>query len=229
MHVDLVESLRCPRGHADGWLVATADVVSDRRIVRGTLGCPTCGAEWPVVEGEVALDAAAPADHVGAATPTAGLDAARLPTAGEEALRADALRAAALLDLRDSRGAVALLGESARLADALVELTGVLVLAVNAPAGVAFAHTRLRVSDALPLGVGTLRGAHVDAAHGAEDWLASAVRAVEQGGRIVAPTSAMLPGDLRELARDDAEWVAEVRVAASGLVPLRRGGDPMAR
>jgi hypothetical protein len=220
MHVDLVESLRCPRGHADGWLVASADDVIERRIARGTIGCPQCGAEWRIVDGELALDSGAPVAPGPAAAHLSG-DAADL--------RADALRTSALLDLRDVHGAIALVGETARRADAIADLTGVLVLAVNAPPGVARAHSRLRASRGLPLGVGTLRGVQLDAAHATEAWLTSAARAVQQGGRIVAPASTPLAAELRELARDDAEWVAEVRVAASGLVPLRRGGDPMTR
>lgn len=227
MHVDLVESLRCPRGHADGWLVASADLVSQRRIVRGTLGCPQCGAEWPIIEGEVAFDTDTDTDtDLGAGELHEA--ALREPELREVALRTASLRTAALLDLQDARGAIALAGEAARLADAIAELTGVLVLAVNAPPGVARSHSRLRASQSLPLGVGTMRGVHLDVRHAADEWLAGAVRAVEQGGRIVAPASTPLSEELRELARDELEWVAEVRVAASGLVPLRRGGDPMA-
>lgn len=57
--------------------------------------------------------------------------------------------------------------------------------------------------------------------------MSCAVRAVQQGGRMIAPADVPVPDDVRELARDEDEWVGEVRVAASGLVPLRRGGDPL--
>jgi hypothetical protein len=77
--------------------------------------------------------------------------------------------------------------------------------------------------------VGTVRGVHLDAAHSDNNWLSSAVRAVARGGRVVAPLHVHVPSDVQELARDDREWVGEVRLAASGLVPLRRSGDPMLR
>lgn len=209
MHVDLVESLRCPHAHEDGWLVASADEVVQRRIVRGAIGCPQCGAEWTVRDcvlsfGEEALSAFASEQPA----PDASL----------------AMRLAALLDLRDSRGTVALVGESSRLCDQLAELTGVLLLAVNAPHNVAAAHSRLYVAGGLPLGVGTVRGVVLDSQHSGPVWLASAARALERGGRLVAPASTAVPPEVKELARDATEWVGEVRVAASGLVPLRRGG-----
>lgn len=214
MHVDLIEALRCPASHSDGWLVARADVVVDRRIVQGTVGCPTCGAEWPIADGALHF-AERP-------SPVSALEGAHTA-----APRAEALRTAALLDLRDATGVVLLAGAAASIADALVAMTGVLVLVVNAPPGVALAHSRLVVRDALPLGVGTLRGAHLDVAHADGAWMTSASRAVQRMGRIMAPVECAPPGEvagaLRELARDEREWVAEVQVAASGLVPLRRG------
>jgi len=212
MHVDLIESLRCPEPHADGWLVASVDTVVDRRIMRGTVACPVCALEWDIRDGALQLDPSA----------------RRVAPASVADTRAEALRTAALLDLRDARGVVLLAGDAAHAADALVELTGVLVLAVNPPEGVARAHSRLFVRDALPLGVETLRGARLDARHASPAWVAGALRAVARGGRLIAPASVEVPSGLAELARDDREWVAEVRVAASGLVPLRRGGDPMA-
>ncbi len=213
MHVDLIESLRCPHPHADGWLVASADVVVDRRIVHGTVGCPICGAEWAITEG--ALHIIDPS--------SLGRSALSHPIADPGDVRADALRTAALLDMRDATGVVLLAGASAYAADALASLTGVLVLVVNPPAGVARAHSRLYVRDALPFGVGSMRGARLDGAHATDAWLESASRAVLRGGRVIAPVSCSVPPALCELARDAHEWVAEVRVAASGLVPLRRG------
>jgi hypothetical protein len=69
----------------------------------------------------------------------------------------------------------------------------------------------------------------VDLAHATPAWLDVLVAAITRGGRLVAPAQVPVPLGVEELARDDHEWVAEVRASASGLVPLRRGGDPMAR
>lgn len=214
MHVDLIESLRCPHPHADGWLVAHADLVVDRRIIRGSVGCPTCGEQWPIEDGAL---------HLAAPVPSIGLHESCESAAGIGDARADALRTAALLDVRDAAGVVLLAGASALAADALASLTGVMVLVVNPPTGVACAHSRLFVGDAVPFGVGSLRGARLDGAHASDAWLDSVTRAVMRGGRVVAPVSRAVPPALCELARDGHEWVAEVQVAASGLVPLRRG------
>jgi len=214
MHVDLIEALRCPHPHADGWLVARADVTVDRRIVQGTVGCPVCGADWPIRDG--ALYFTGPASALGSLVPPK-------TEVDSVAVRADALRTAALLDLREARGAVLLAGASALAADALASLTGVLVLAVNPPAGAAHQHSRLYVRDALPCGVGSMRGARLDAAHDGEAWIESASRAVMRTGRVIAPVGCAVSPALRELARDAHEWVAEVATAAAGLVPLRRG------
>jgi uncharacterized protein YbaR (Trm112 family) len=213
MHVDLVESLRCPNAHEDGWLVASAHRVVDRRIVEGVIGCPMCGAEWPVRDGVLSLTG-----ERDEPPPSAG----PVTVAGDPAEQA--LRLAALLDLRDARGAIVLTGAAAALSHHLASLTGVLVLAVNPPAHVAHAPSRLLVGGQLPLGVGTMRGVVLDAAHATPEWLASAVRALERSGRLVAPARVAVPAEVEELARDAAEWVGEVRVAASGLVPLRRSG-----
>lgn len=245
MHVDLVESLRCPNQHEDGWLIASIDVVVDRRILKGLIGCPMCGAEWPIVDGELLFS--------GDSSPESDVQSYAEFAEGDSA--SAALRIAALLNLRGNHGAVVLMGAAARAADAISSLTGVLVLAVNAPRGVAVNHSRLRTSrmtrmsdtlhmsdtsdtsrtsptshapHALPLGVGTVRGVHIDAAHSASSWVASAIRAVEKGGRLVVPANVPVPADVRELARDEHEWVGEVSVAASGLVPLRRGVVPPA-
>ena len=53
MFVELVDLLRCPRPHEDTWLVAAAEAMSGRHIVRGTLGCPVCEAEYPIRDGVV--------------------------------------------------------------------------------------------------------------------------------------------------------------------------------
>ncbi len=209
MHVDLVESLRCPHAHEDGWLVASADDVVQRRIMRGVIGCPQCGSEWIVRDGVLAFDESARSAEV---------DDEHSPQ------ESAAMRLAALLDLRDSRGTVVLVGQATRVGNEIAALTGVLLLAVNAPPAVAAQHSRLYSAHGLPLGVGTVRGVVLDSRHSGPVWLASAVRALERGGRLVAPATTAVPQEVKELARDANEWVGEVQVAASGLVPLRRGG-----
>ena len=52
MHLELVELLRCPVPHAPGVLVASADVIANRYVSEGLLGCPECYAEY-VIRGGV--------------------------------------------------------------------------------------------------------------------------------------------------------------------------------
>jgi len=49
-----------------------------------------------------------------------------------------------------------------------------------------------------------------------------AVRALVAGARLVAPAGAAVPAGVRELARDEADWVGERDAAPSPPVPLRR-------
>lgn len=216
MHLDLVESLRCPNGHDDGWLVAIPDVVRDRVMWSGEIGCPQCAATWRVHGGALVMakarDTTAPR--------AAPYDAPR--EQGE--LDAEAVRTAALLDLRTPGGTVLLVGVHAHHAGALAALVpDVLVLALNAPDNAPNVHGHLRADPPLPLGIGTLRGARIDVAHSDVRWLPGVLRSVARGARVIAPVATSRPTETRELARDEREWVAEVRVAASGLVPLRRG------
>lgn len=220
MHLDLIESLRCPDAHDDGWLVAIPDVVVERVMQTGEIGCPQCAATWRVQAGVLELTTA------DAASPVFGLASDRPETDAA----AEALRTAALLDLRTPGGAVLLAGAHAHHAAALAALVpDLLVLALNAPDDAPIAHGHLRAHAPLPLGVGTLRGARLDSAHATAEWLPSVTRAIGRNGRLLAPVSATLPDGTRELARDEHEWVSDVQVAASGLVPLRRGGDPLRR
>ncbi|MCU0615704.1 MAG: hypothetical protein MUD17_01280 [Gemmatimonadaceae bacterium] len=234
MHLDLIESLRCPHGHDDGWLVAIPTMVRARVMWSGEIGCPTCHAEWTVDAGTLDLSRAPTRseassqkemrDHTAVPSDAAGT----VPDVDDNA--AEALRSAALLNLTSPGGVVLLAGAHARHAAALRDLVpDLLVLALNAPDGDAAPHGQLRADAPLPLGVGTLRGARLDATHASAAWLTSVERAVAKGGRLIAPAHAALPVDMSEIARDEREWVAEIHVAASGLVPLRRGGDPLTR
>jgi hypothetical protein len=54
--------------------------------------------------------------------------------------------------------------------------------------------------------------------------LASLVRAVRPGGRVLAPASTPRPEGVRELARDDDEWVGVAELPSS-LIPLARRGS----
>jgi hypothetical protein len=220
VHVDLIEMLRCPRPHEESWLVARFDRMSGRQVVQGTLGCPICRAEFPIVGGAVRFDAPDEA----AATPADGGATDFAASEGE------ALRLAALLGLAGGSGIAVLAGSWSREGRAVSELLpDEHVLLLNPYGGdrsAAAAAQSISIVVApgrLPVAAGSVRGIALDAEHAGAALVAESVRALRAGGRLVAPAGTALPDGVGELARDDAIWVAERR-AVPRLVPLGRGG-----
>jgi hypothetical protein len=224
MFLELVDSLRCVRPHEDSWLVARADELIDRHIVRGELGCPVCEARY-AVRGGVADFAV----EVSRATDSAPRAPRADATADAESNQALALRAAALLGLTEPGGLVVLTGEWSACADDLLEMVdGVQLLALDpAPALQSGGALSLAlIPDVLPLAAESARGIALDAAHATPSLLAGAARALAPSGRLIAPSSALVPDSLRELARDDEHWVAAAappsNVSAPVPIALRR-------
>lgn len=200
MFVELIDRLRCPSEHADTWLVAAASHVAHRHLIEATLGCPECGAEFAVRDGEVWFG-----DRV---------ERQAMPVSEDEAMRA-----AALLKLEE-RGLYLLDGAWTSLAGALQAILDVDLLLVDPASGDVGATGQgiLRgVGDRWPLGAASLHGLALDEATPARTT--DALRVLRAGGRLVAPASAGVPAGARELARDDRHWVAE---KVGDVVPLTR-------
>jgi hypothetical protein len=218
------------RPHEDSWLVARADELVDRHIVRGELGCPICEARYAVREGvaDFAADTSRAADALrvaSAARPAALPDV----SAGADIIQARALRAAALLGLTEPGGLVVLAGEWSECADELLEIVeGVQLLALDSAPELRSggALSLALIPDVLPLAAASARGIALDAAHATPSLLAGAARALAPSGRLIAPASALVPDSLRELARDDELWVAAAappsNVSAPVPIALRR-------
>ncbi len=205
---DLLDALRCPNTHAESWLVAIVHATDGLTLVAADLACPVCGAEFAITGGLAHFGT--PARH------------ASSPHADQPS---EPIRLAALLGLSDGDTPVLLSGRYALAGHAIAELVNVPQLWVNAPASVdatAPRTSQMQVGARLPLGVATLAAAAIDQLDATEAMLDSVGRAVKPGGRIVAPVSVPRPDALKELARDDREWVAEVTTRASGLIELRR-------
>lgn len=214
MYVELIDALRCPRPHADTWLVAAAAETRDRCVVRGTLGCPVCRAEFPVTEGVAAFDQAP-----GPAREPLGTSAAGAAAGSDD----EAVRLAALLGLTSPGGIVAVGGAWGAVVDALLQVADVRVLVVEP----LHAHVPREPVGALrgawlPVAAASLRGVALDHATAAPERLAAAVIALRPGGRLVAPAGTPVPSGARELARDERHWVAERAAPAGAVVPLRR-------
>jgi uncharacterized protein YbaR (Trm112 family) len=216
MFVELVDLLRCPRPHEDTWLVAASEATAGRHIVRGTLGCPVCEAEYPIRDGVVLFDADAAAANAPADAPLPHWDD------GERA--AEAMRLAALLDLSTSGGTVVLGGTWQLCADALLDLADVRVLLVDPPRAPDMREEVSAVRGAvLPIAPNAVRGIALDDRTATPDRVTAAAHALRPRGRLVAPVAAALPDSVTELARDARHWVAEREPAPPKLVPLARG------
>jgi uncharacterized protein YbaR (Trm112 family) len=218
MFVELVDLLRCPRPHEDSWLVAAAEATAGRHIVRGTIGCPVCQAEYPIRDGVVLFGDAVSGEAV------SGHAEAPLPRWDDGERAAEGMRLAALLDLSTPGGTVVLGGAWQLCADALLALADVRVLLVDPPRAPDLRDEVSAVRGAaLPVAPDALRGVALDGGTATPERLTAAARALRPRGRLLAPAAAPLPGGVTELARDGRHWVAEREPAPPRLVPIARG------
>lgn len=208
MHLDLIDILRCPLPHEASWLVAAVARVEGRRMLEGTLGCPVCGAEYPVRDGVAGFSGEPDVRH---APPLAApVDEARV------------LRAAALLGLGASRRVVMLSGEACDVAPALGALPPVHVIAIDpthALPGAAHVSV-LALGARIPLAAASLHGAQLDVAAVRRWGTDAVVPLLGPRGRLIAPADAPVPAALTLLARDEREWVAERGGVPTPPVPL---------
>ncbi|MEJ7810058.1 MAG: hypothetical protein WKG32_06510 [Gemmatimonadaceae bacterium] len=218
MFIELVDSLRCVRPHELTWLVAVAERTEGRDIVRGTLGCPACQAEYLIVRGVVDFASGASGDG------SPGEAAPDPDAAGAAEL---ALHAAAFLDLVSPGGFVVLAGDWARAAPALAAtVDGVHVLGLNptlaleSGEGVSVA----RATGTIPVRPGACRGIALDDDDGEAGYVEAAVAALRPGGRLIAPASCAVPPGIAMLARDERYWVGE-RERLAAITQLVRRGD----
>jgi uncharacterized protein YbaR (Trm112 family) len=194
--IELTDILRCPRPHEEAFLVLAPVVMEQRRVVAGVLGCPVCGAEYPIEDAVARFDRASGPPPEPTEPPG--------PARAAPAYEADALLA--FLDLQGAGGYVCLVGGAARHAAPLAERApGVHVVAVNPPAGVAPAAmvSLLRSPVTVPIKRRQVRAVALGADHTTRGW-------IEEARRI------LLPG-LRLLVEDEAAEPA-------GITPLARGG-----
>lgn len=206
MFVELIEYLRCPAAHEESVLVAAAERSEQRHIRSGVLGCPVCGAEYPIRDGVARF-------------------AETAPVAAEPPSIAVAMRVAAFLELTDARGFALLCGRWGAHAAPLADLVETPLFLVNPPAGADLSRAAavIETGAAFPLAPGVARAAALDPA--LETPPDEVQRAVRGGGRVMGPVALPLPGGLTEIARDAREWVAEKSAAPEPgprLVPLRR-------
>ena len=211
MFIELIDLLRCINDHEDTWLVASFKTVSNRFVLEANLGCPSCSAQYPVHEGIADFSA-------GTALLACEAERAAASHRREEL----ATRAGAYLEATEPGATIALGGVWAYAAQELSEMAEVRVLALNAPEEVKESQTvgLLHVGSEIPVTPGSLLGVALDAWFPAK-IVASAIKAVRPGGRVVGPTVIPPPSELSVLAHDDNYWVAQ---KAPDVVKLSRAG-----
>jgi uncharacterized protein YbaR (Trm112 family) len=192
MLIELLSFLRCAMPHADSPLVVVATRTAGRRVVDGTLGCPVCGAEYPIRDGAAWFGEGEPA---------------RATTGPASTGPDETMRLAALLALNERGGVCVLGGSWGALAAELAELVAVQLMLVSPPAEISGWSTLYGTGDALPLAPGGAQGVAIDRTSGV---LADAgARALRARGRLVAPSGTPLPATITLLARDERHWVGE--------------------
>lgn len=200
MFIELVEYLRCPATHDETYVVLVLEESVGRDVKRGSVGCPVCRAEYPIVDGIVEFNGDESRDatvHIG--------DAVAEPTVVQ-----------ALLGLASPGGYVVLVGSATRLARPLAEeLPGVHFVGVNPPPDVESSPlmSPLRASRLIPMRTATVRGVVVGTEHARSPWLEQGVRVLLNGQRLVVQLEVDDVPGMERLATGQGLWVGEKRKA----------------
>jgi uncharacterized protein YbaR (Trm112 family) len=191
--IELTDHLRCPAPHPESYLVLLPDRIEQRRVLAGTLGCPSCGRVVQIRDGIADFGGDPPAVE-----PTV-LSAAALAT---------------LLGVQGPGGYLALMGAAARLWPELSELLpGIHLVLLNPdpiPAEVEGASV-LRAGHS-PLKSRSMRGVAAARDHGRDPgWAEAAVEAVLPGNRAVLEGPTSVPPGLEVLGEAAGVWVGRRR------------------
>jgi len=207
--IELIDLLRCVNDHEDTWLVASFKTVSNRFVLEASLGCPSCSAHYPILDGIADFS-------LGQTSASCDEERGAASHLREEL----ATRAGAFLNATQPGATIVLGGLWAYAAQDLADLADVRVIALNAPGEVKESPRVALVQTAgrIPLAPSSVHGVALD------PWFPvamtqSAWRVVKPGGRIVAPTSFDAPPQSTVLAHDESYWVAE---KLTQLVSLER-------
>lgn len=207
MFVELIESLRCPNDHEESPLIASALRTEARHIIDGVLGCPVCHAEFSIRDTVAEFSPRGDAGGV-------------FETPSQET----AMRLAAFLELIDTQGFALLCSRWAIHIEPISRLTQTPIVAVNPTIvmPVRLAAGAIRCTT-IPFAAGSARAFAFDDSSSRE-LIASGVRAVRAGGRILGPATLPVPDGVRELVRDETVWVGEKGAVPSAprLVSLRK-------
>jgi hypothetical protein len=195
MFIELAEFLRCTGGHEETYCVVLPEAMVDRTVIRGTVGCPVCGLEFPIEQAIV--------DFVPPDSPSTGLQApVRLPV--------DAHSVGALMGLTGPGGYAVLVGSAARLATELAAVIGgVHFVGINAPRDVepSSVLSLVRTLDGVPLRSAMARAVVIGAEYAAGKWLTESVRVLLGGLSLVILTADVKVSGAEQLLVGEGVWV----------------------
>jgi hypothetical protein len=208
MFIPLVDILRCVNAHEETWLVASIERADDRYIIEGTLGCPTCLAEYAIRNGVVYFTEAP------------------VPKPSKNPEEPEAMRLAAALDLTEARMTAVLHGTWGAHAQLVRGVSPAQLILLNPPAGTTSGDgISVIVSEKIPLAQQSIDAIAVDESFALGESSAATLPALKRGGRLLAPVSLPIPRGFNELARDDEVWVARVddrEIVSAPILPTRR-------
>jgi uncharacterized protein YbaR (Trm112 family) len=202
MNLSLSDLLTCPRCGADHGLVLLAEVVRERQVDSGVLGCPNCRERYPIAHGVAELR-----------VPKVGAEPDPTPDDGWGEGWDDgewAARLGGLLGLDRSKGVVLVSGPAAvgaRSLAGLLEEVEVVAVDRGEGGGVADEHGGVRVGSVLPFRTASMRGVALTG---------QATALLEEGLRVLSPGARLL---LEPAGADLRTRVA----AAGGAVVLDEG------
>jgi uncharacterized protein YbaR (Trm112 family) len=212
VHLDLVDVLRCPAPHADGWLVCATTDTRGRILHEGWLGCPICQAQYPVRDGVVDMG-----EPIGSPSQAPPRDD-------------DVVRLAAALDLVSPGRLVVLMGAWAAYAAALSTIVPVRLVCIDTMESVPevddIVIAQMRGASARSVARGQVDGIALDAAHATAMQRDAAVHALRAQGRLVLPATIAMPDGVTRLTGDDELHVGVRGAVESVPVSLARRRAP---
>jgi uncharacterized protein YbaR (Trm112 family) len=199
MHILLTDITTCPVCGPTHGLILRADVMIDRRVQAGALGCPNCRRQYRIADGiaDLIAESSPTGSHVEVATEY-GAD---MP-----------IRIAALLGLDHSPGFALIMGPAARFAGDVAKLAPEFeIIADAAHAPPAAGVSRVRSGPRIPFYAEKLRGV----------WLsgASAASGIEEAARVLHP--------LGRLVLQPSPPDGRVRLAEAGLKLLAEQNETL--
>jgi hypothetical protein len=164
----------------------------DRVVHTGSIGCPVCEREFPIVDGAALFDEVSPEESK---TRPADLPA-------PEAIQA-------LLGLTGPGGYVVLVGSAALIADSLAALLPEIHLVTVNPPNLSWSATRsaLFSRGMIPLRDSMARGVVVGADYAMEPWFREGARVLLDGLRLVVLSEEATVAGVEQLAVGDGMWV----------------------